>query len=119
MLIYCSHKFGGKLENAKAIELKIKKLQSADPGNTYISPIHTFGFMYDTVSYEDGIDMCLDLLSKCDAMVVLSEESRGVKVEIDYCHANKIPVFRPSENFEEVLNGLQENLQQAYQRISN
>ena len=27
MLIYCSHKFGGKLENAKAAETKIKKLQ--------------------------------------------------------------------------------------------
>ena len=110
MLIYCSHKFGGSLENAKAAELKIKRLQLADPDNTYISPIHAFGFMYNDVSYEDGIEMCLDLLAKCDAMVILSEESRGVKVEIDYCHANKIPVFRPSENFEEDLHGLQENL---------
>ena len=31
MLIYCSHKFGGSLENAKAAELKIKRLQLADP----------------------------------------------------------------------------------------
>lgn len=105
MLIYCSHKFGGKLENAKAAELKIKRLQLADPSNTYISPIHAFGFMYNEVDYETGLQWCLDLLGKCDAMVVLSEESRGVKVEIDYCHANKIPVFRPSENFEEELNG--------------
>ena len=92
MLIYCSHKFGGKLENAKAVELKIKRLQLADPKNTYISPIHTFGFMYDTVSYEDGIDMCLDLLSKCDAMVVLSEKSKGVEIEIEYCIVARIPV---------------------------
>lgn len=105
MLIYCSHKFGGKLENAKAAELKIKRLQLADPENTYVSPIHAFGFMYNEVDYETGLQWCLDLLGKCDAMVVLSEESRGVKVEIDYCHANKIPVFRPSENFEEELNG--------------
>ena len=105
MLIYCSHKFGGKLENAQAAELKIKKLQLENPSNTYISPIHAFGFMYHDVDYDTGLKWCLDLLSKCDMMVVLSDESRGVKVEIDYCHANKIPVFRPSENFEEELNG--------------
>ena len=55
MLIYCSHKFGGSLENAKAAELKIKRLQLADPDNTYISPIHTFGFMYNVLNYEDGL----------------------------------------------------------------
>lgn len=92
MLIYCSHKFGGKLENAKAAELKIKRLQLADPSNTYVSPIHAFGFMYNDVSYEDGIDMCLDLLSKCGKMVVLSEKSKGVEEEIEYCIAARIPV---------------------------
>ena len=92
MLIYCSHKFGGKLENAKAAELKIKRLQLADPSNTYISSIHAFGFMYNTVSYEDGIEMCLDLLAKCGKMVVLSEKSKGVEIEIEYCIAARIPV---------------------------
>ncbi|HHY22190.1 MAG TPA: hypothetical protein GX525_10030 [Bacilli bacterium] len=92
MLIYCSHKFGGKLENAKAAELKIKRLQLADPDNTYISPIHTFGFMYNDVDYDTGLRWCLDLLSKCDMMVVLSEGSRGVKAEIKFCADNKIPV---------------------------
>ena len=92
MLIYCSHKFGGNMENAKDAELKIKKLQLADAKNTYISPIHAFGFMYNTVSYEDGLKLCLDLLSKCDKMIVLSELSRGVNAEIDYCVDNDIPV---------------------------
>lgn len=92
MLIYCSHKFGGKLENAKSVEIKIKKLQLADPSNTYISPIHAFGFMYNAVSYDDGIEMCLDLLRKCDKMIVLSEKSKGVEIEIGYCMAARIPV---------------------------
>ncbi|HZK20695.1 MAG TPA: DUF4406 domain-containing protein [Oscillospiraceae bacterium] len=91
MLIYCSHKFGGKLENAKAAELKIKKLQLENPSDTYISPIHAFGFMYNAVSYEDGIGMCLDLLAKCDKMIVLSELSKGVRAEIKYCIDNAIP----------------------------
>lgn len=92
MLIYCSHKFGGKMENAKAVETKIKKLQLENPNDTYISPIHTFGFMYHTVSYEDGIGMCLDLLSKCDMMIVLSKRSKGVRAEIKYCIDNAIPI---------------------------
>lgn len=92
MLIYCSHKFGGSLENAKAAELKIKRLQLADPDNTYISPIHTFGFMYNVLNYEDGLRLCLDLLAKCDKMVVLSDLSRGVRAEIKFCTENEIPV---------------------------
>ena len=92
MLIYCSHKFGGSLENAKAAELKIKRLQLADPSNTYISPIHAFGFMYNDVPYETGLEMCLDLLRKCDKMVVLSDLSRGVRAEIKFCTENEIPV---------------------------
>ena len=92
MLIYCSHKFGGSLENAKAAELKIKRLQLADPSNTYISPIHAFGFMYHDVPYETRLEMCLDLLRRCDKMVVLSELSRKVKAEIKFCAKYGIPV---------------------------
>lgn len=91
MLIYCSHKFGGSMENAKAAELKIKRLQLADPSNTYISPIHTFGFLYNEVDYQTGLNWCLDLLNKCDKMIVLSEMSKGVRAELKYCIDNAIP----------------------------
>ena len=91
MLIYCSHKFGGSMENAKAVELKIKRLQLADASNTYISPIHAFGFLYNEVDYLTGLNWCLELLSKCDMMIVLSEMSKGVRAEIKYCIDNAIP----------------------------
>ncbi len=91
MLIYCSHKFGGKLENAKAAETKIKKLQLENPSNTYISPIHAFGFMYDDMDYDVGLRLCLDLLAKCDMMLILSEMSKGVRAELKYCIDNAIP----------------------------
>ena len=39
---------------------------------------------------------CLDLLKRCDSMVVLKlkgwETSRGVQAEIDFCKDNHIPV---------------------------
>ena len=97
MLIYCSHKFGGKLENAKAAELKIKKLQLADPKNTYISPIHAFGFMYNDMEYDVGLKLCIDLLAKCDMMLILSEMSKGVRAEIKYCIDNAIPIIFEEE----------------------
>ena len=100
MLIYCSHKFGGKLENAKAAELKIKRLQLADPSNTYISPIHAFGIMYNDMEYDMGLRLCIDLLAKCDKMVVLSKGSRGVRAEIKFCAENKIPVEFGEEIYE-------------------
>lgn len=98
MLIYCSHKFGGKLENAKAAETKIKRLQLADPDNAYISPIHTFGWLYDTADYNTGLRWCLDLLSKCDKMIVLSDFSKGVHAEIDTAEALGIEVEYATED---------------------
>ena len=102
MLIYCSHKFGGKMENAKAVELKIKKLQLADPSNTYISPIHAFGFMYNDMEYDVGLRLCIDLLAKCDMMLILSEMSKGVRAEAEFCIKNGIRIEVEGENY----NGL-------------
>lgn len=39
---------------------------------------------------------CLDLLKRCDKMIVLCldgwKESRGVNAEIEFCEANNIPI---------------------------
>jgi len=94
MLIYCAHKYGGKEENKIEAERKIKELQINDLNNVYISPIHTFGFMYNDVSYDTGMEMCLTLLSLCDKIIVLSELSEGVKREIKIAHDLKIEVER-------------------------
>lgn len=83
MLIYCCHKYSGKEENKAEAERKIKRLQADDLENTYISPIHALGYMYDTVSYDDGMELCYDLLMACDKVIVLSEISEGVKREVE------------------------------------
>lgn len=92
MLIYVSHKYGNNEENKQIIENIIKKLQLKDTNNTYVSPIHTFGFMYSDVDYDIGIKMCLDLLSVCQKLIVASELSKGVELEINYAKKNKIPI---------------------------
>lgn len=92
MMIYCSHKYGGLEENKRICEAKVKALQLADLENTYVSPIHALGFMYDVVSYEQGMELCIDLLSVCDKMVVISEASKGVKIEIEQAEKMGIPI---------------------------
>ena len=88
MLIYCSHKYGGKRENKAAAQRKIAELQAANKHHTYVSPIHAFGWGYKLFSYEDGIQFCLDLLERCDELYVLSEPSKGVVMEV--CRARQL-----------------------------
>lgn len=92
MLIYVSHPYGGKEENKQAVEDIIRKLAVDNPQHTYISPIHCFGFMYNDVSYESGLDMCLNLLNKCDKMVVCGdwESSKGCTAEVLFAESNMI-----------------------------
>lgn len=93
MLIYCSHKFGGEALNKQVAKNKIKIRQTEDKENTYISPIHAFSFLgYGDLGYDEEIKLCLDLLSKCDKLLVLSDESEGVKREIAFAKANNIPI---------------------------
>ena len=92
MRIYCSHRYGGDDKNKALAEEKIKSLQIKDKDNVYISPIHCFGFMYNDLAYDDGIHLCLELLKACDKMLVLSDESIGVKIEIETANKLGIPV---------------------------
>jgi len=67
-------------------------LQKADMNNTYLSPVHALGWMYDDFSYEEGMEMCYDLLSTCDKLLVTSEPSRGVMLEIAMAEKLHMPV---------------------------
>ena len=98
MLIYCAHRFGGESYNKSFAEMKILELQKTDRANTYISPIHAFGFMYESLSYDEGMELCLSLLKRCDKLLVLSEESEGVRREIEFAEQNGIPIEKIEEN---------------------
>lgn len=93
MLIYISHPYGGKQENKQKVEEIINKLVQTNPENTYISPIHCFGFMYDAISYEQGLEMCLNLLERCDKMMVFGnwKNSRGCTAEVLFAEMHMIP----------------------------
>lgn len=105
-LVYVGGKYGGVKENKKLIEKAISHLKTMDKDKlnsvflfdmtekVYISPMHSFGFMYEDTEYLEGLDYCLTLLSKCDECVLLSnwEESTGAKIEYGFCKGHDIPI---------------------------
>lgn len=94
-IIYISHPYQGKYRNIKAIEKIIKSLRKEYPNYLFISPVHSFGWLYNETEYQEGLDMTLFLLETCaDEMWVFGEDwqkSRGVKSEIEYCEEHNIP----------------------------
>lgn len=93
--IYISHSYSGLERNKRDIENKVKRLVKEYPNYVFISPVHTFGYLYDSYAYHTGIDLCIELLKMCDEMWVIDRNfvnSKGVMVEREYCLCNRIPV---------------------------
>lgn len=101
-IIYVSHKYGSKAENKQAVEKLIKKLVRQYPQYCFVSPIHALGFLYNEMDYDTGMEHCLTLLDVCDEMWICSEDSKGVKIEREYCNRYKIPVIEYKPDVEMV-----------------
>nr|DAN40292.1 MAG TPA: deoxyribosyltransferase [Caudoviricetes sp.] len=100
MLIYVAHPYNGKEENRKCVEKKIKKLVKKYPRHTFISPIHSFGFMYDWVDdYEQGMQMCLNLLKRCDRLILCEgwNTSKGCNREYEFARKSNIKALSYKE----------------------
>lgn len=92
-IVYISHPYGGKRENRRTVADLFRKLQERHPDILFLSSIHAFAPIYQTVSYEDGLNRCLWLLDQCTEMWVFGDykNSVGCKAEIEYCRENYIP----------------------------
>jgi len=93
-LVYICHEFGGKQENVEKVTKLIRKLIKSYPSICFLSPIHATGFLYTDVSYEKGMEYCLTLLDMCDEMWTFGSksDSKGCRIEKEYCKRYKIPV---------------------------
>ena len=114
-IVYISHPFQNNPENVKEIEDIIKGLHKCFPNYLFISPVHAFGFLYDSTTYEQGLYMTLFLLETCaDEMWVFGEDwrnSTGVKAEIEYCKKRNIPyyIWGASTSLSPVLSHMEKN----------
>lgn len=86
-LYYVAHCFGGDINNLERAKKITHDLQIADLENTYICPLLALShFEYGEIGYEAEMELCLDLLSTADKLIVASNISKGVSKEIDFAN---------------------------------
>ena len=93
--IYISHSYSGLERNKRDIEDKVKRLVKEYPNYVFISPVHTFGYLYDGYAYDKGIDLCIELLKTCNEVWIIDDNfvnSKGVMVEREYALNNNMPI---------------------------
>lgn len=82
---YVSHEYGGKEENYNKAKEITRKLQMERKADCFICPIIAFShFNYGEIGYDYEMELCLDLLSICDGIIVASKISKGMQMEIDF-----------------------------------
>lgn len=87
MLIYIAHMHGGKPENMERAKQITHDLQVADLENSYICPLLLFSHLrYGEIGYDAEMDLCIDILSSCDKLIVASDVTKGVAKEIDFAN---------------------------------
>ena len=99
-VIYISHPFGGDKKNLDEVENIIVKARETYPNYLFISPCHSFSFLYNKTDYEVGLSMCLYLLQCCDECWIYGDwqNSRGCKTENEFCKEHGIKIRFMTEN---------------------
>ena len=84
-IYYVAHRYGGDINNLERAKKITHDLQVADLENTYICPLLALSLLkYNEVGYDDEMNLCIDLLSECDRLIVASDISIGVSREIEF-----------------------------------
>ena len=82
--IYVAHKYGGDAQNVERAKKITHDLQVKDLENCYICPLTAFSHLgYNEIGYEEEMALCFDILQICDKLIVASEVSNGVQMEIE------------------------------------
>ena len=98
--IYVSHKFGGDPANMERAKKITHDLQIENPTHCFICPLLAFSHLqYGEIGYDDEIELCLDLLSLCDTLIVASDVSKGVQKEIDFARMVGMEVIDLAEKY--------------------
>ena len=101
MLIYIAHAYSNDKTNIEKAKKITHDLQVKDLANCYICPLLTFSHLeYGEIGYEAEMELCLDILSNAERLIVASEISNGVRKEIDFAKLVKMEVMRLDENGE-------------------
>ena len=103
MLLYLAHKFQGKQENMERVKKIAHDLQTENPTHCVVCPSLNFSFLgYGEIGYEQEMEICLDLLSACDVLIIASDISDGVQKEIDFAKMVGMDVLDLAEKYREI-----------------
>ena len=85
MLIYVAHQYGGNQENFERAKSIVHDLQIMHKEDCFVCPLMAFSHIkYGEIGFDEEMEMCIDLLSACDKLLVTSPISKGVQMEIEY-----------------------------------
>ena len=102
-LYYVSHRFGGDPANIERAKKITHDLQVSDLNNCYICPLLTFSHLkYGEIGCDEELELCLDILSASDVLIVASEPSKGVQKEIDFARMVGMEVIDLAEKYREI-----------------
>lgn len=100
MLVYVSHRYGGDPANLERAKKITHDLQVSDLNNCYICPLLTFSHLkYGEIGYYEELELCLDILSVADVLIVASDISEGVQKEIDFARLVGMEVIDLAEKY--------------------
>ena len=103
MLLYLAHKYQGKRENMERARKIAHDLQMENPTHCVVCPLLNFSCLdYGEIGYEQELEICLDLLSVCDYLIVASDISPGVQKEIDFALMVGMEVVDLAEKYREI-----------------
>ena len=102
-MIYVSHKFCGDPANIERAKKITHDLQVGDPENCYICPLLAFSHLwYNEMGYDEEMELCIDLLSVSDVLIIASDVSDGVQKEIDFAKMVGMEVIDLAEKYREI-----------------
>ena len=103
MLIYISHRYQGKPENIERAKKITHDLQLNDHENCYICPLLAFSHLgYNEIGHDEEMELCIDLLSVSDVLIVASDISDGVQEEIDFAKMVGMEVIDLAEKYRKI-----------------
>ena len=103
MLVYVAHRYGCDPANIERAKKITHDLQVTDLDNCYICPLLAFSHLkYGEIGYDEELELCLDILSVADVLIVASDISEGVQKEIDFAKMVGMEVIDLAEKYREI-----------------
>ena len=76
-VIYLAHPYGGDERNVEDAKQIVRKLVQKFPGTVFLSPLQATGFYYNDIPYIEGMNHCLELLSRADELWLCNDYKGG------------------------------------------